>query len=147
MRQLGIAMAAAVVTCTSAIAAQVSPETGETLVNTGSGFKPISGPTEVASGAQVMVRPGGSAFIVYSDACSTRVGSERVWAVQAAAPCSAGKTTLDFTGRMSQNGETGMPNNGWDFWTWATFGVITIGVTAVAINEFSDDEENKPTSP
>jgi hypothetical protein len=32
--------------------------------------------------------------------------------------------------------------SGWDFWTWATFGVITIGVTAVALEDGSN-----PSSP
>ena len=39
-------------------------------------------------------------------------------------------------------GPTGEPGQGWDFWLWATFGVVTIGVTAVALNDAND-----PSSP
>lgn len=145
MRSVLTTLAMTVALATPALAAQVTPENGEVLVNSGSGFKPVSGTTEVSAGAQVMVRPGGSAFIVYSATCTTRVGSERVWAVQAAAPCSAGKTSLDFTGRMSQDGSTGTPGVGPGFWIPA---VIVGGVViAAAVWVATDDDENKPTSP
>ena len=49
-------------------------------------------------------------------------------------------TIAAFQGGASGYG--GPEDTGWDFWTWASFGVITVGVTAVALNDSSD-----PASP
>jgi len=83
-------------------AATVSSLQGEVLVNTGSGFKPVaSAAGDLKPGSQVMVPPGGAATISYASNCSVRVPSG-VWAVQAVAPCVAGKDSIDFTNRMNQ---------------------------------------------
>src|SRR5688572_18106450 len=71
-------------------AATVSGTSGVIFVSAGGGFKPLSGPTELAPGAQVMVRPGGAATIAYSNNCVVKVGPGRVWTVQARPPCEKG---------------------------------------------------------
>jgi hypothetical protein len=48
-----------------------------------------------------MVKPGQVATITYSDACSVRVGSGRVWEIQSGIPCPNGAHEIDLTGRMN----------------------------------------------
>jgi hypothetical protein len=74
----------------AASAATVSRESGVVLVNRGSGFVQLAGDAELAPGDQVMVRPGGSAAIIYSSDCIVRVAPGLVSAVQENAPCKIG---------------------------------------------------------
>jgi hypothetical protein len=68
-------------------AADVVPIEGTPLVNSGNGFRPVAGATGLAPGDRVMVSPGGSAKIVYSDKCVVAVLPGRVVAVTPDPPC------------------------------------------------------------
>jgi hypothetical protein len=81
-------------------AAIVANQGGTVLVSKGEGFTPIANDTDLAPGAQVMVKPGGLAKIIYSNECAVRVGPG-VWRVQPAAPCARGTREIDFTARMN----------------------------------------------
>lgn len=83
------------------------------------------------------------------------IGALAVAALIAAGPASAQLTAKPAAGTAIgvqsatiaafQDGVGGYndpASTGWDFWTWATFGVITVGVTAVALDNSSD-----PASP
>jgi hypothetical protein len=48
-----------------------------------------------------MVKSGQVATITYSDSCSVKVGSGRVWEIQPGTPCPNGKHAIDLTGRMN----------------------------------------------
>jgi hypothetical protein len=87
--------------CSTVFAATVSGQAGAVLINEGAGFVPLKGSAELAPGARVMIRPGQVATITYSNACSVKVDSGRVWTIQAAAPCANGTGGVDFTGRMN----------------------------------------------
>lgn len=62
---------------------------GPVSVNTGSGFRPVTGTVEVNPGDRILVGNGGSAQIVYSASCSTGVSPGAVATVAASAPCTA----------------------------------------------------------
>jgi hypothetical protein len=54
----------------SARAATVVPGQGTVMVNHGQGYQQVAGSTEANPGATVVVGPGGSAQVVYSDGCT-----------------------------------------------------------------------------
>ena len=123
-------------------AATVNTVQGEVLVNSGNGFKPLTGATGVGDlkpGSQVMVRPGGSATITYASNCSVRVPSG-VWAVQEAPPCAAGTNLIDFTSRMNQ--ETPPPTD--DTATLIIGGVVVAAAVGAAIILSQDDGPSSP---
>ena len=127
-------------------AATVASIQGEVLINSGEGFKPITGTLgDVKAGGMVMVRPGGLATITYASNCSVRVPSG-VWAIQASAPCAAGKEAIDFSTRMNE--ETPPPEDG--FWSkngvWIVGGVVVAGGVTAGIL-LSQNHHNNPTSP
>ncbi len=127
-------------------AATVASIQGEVLINSGEGFKPIPGTLgDVKAGSMVMVRPGGLATITYASTCSVRVPSG-VWAIQASAPCTAGKETIDFSTRMNE--EAPPPEDG--FWSkngvWIVGGVVVAGGVTAGIL-LSQNNHHNPASP
>ena len=68
-------------------AATVAPVQGKVSINRGSGYEPISGPTQATPGDSVMVSPGGSARVVYDDQCSHPVKPGRVVPIAPEPPC------------------------------------------------------------
>jgi hypothetical protein len=87
-----LATAAAVVALSgSAFAATVTSIEGSLKVNTGSGYRAVSGTAEVNPGGSVMVGPGGKAEIIYSDGCRTPVTSGSVSVVAPVSPCAQGQ--------------------------------------------------------
>ena len=101
MRSMTCLAAAFALLSVPATAATVGSQSGELMINSGSGFQVVRSSAEVASGAQIMVRDG-TAVISYSSTCSVRVGPGRVWTVAPAAPCSGGVAMLDMTTAMYQ---------------------------------------------
>ena len=111
-RKIAVLAACAALSAPSlAIAATISGESGAVLVNDGRGFVPVAGPAEFAPGAQVMVKPGQVALIDYGN-CTVKIGSDRVWIVQPAAPCTGGISEIDLTTRMNQSGPLVTSNEG-----------------------------------
>jgi hypothetical protein len=76
---------------TSAFAATVTPIEGAVQVNSGSGFRPLSGSAEVAPGTSVMVSPKGRGEIRYSDGCKATVRPGSVAVVAPVSPCAQGQ--------------------------------------------------------
>ena len=72
---------------TAVLAATVQPVEGDVLINRGSGYEPVSGPTQAKVGDSVMASPGGSARVVYDDQCSVAVKPGRVVAIAPEPPC------------------------------------------------------------
>lgn len=68
---------------------------GSVQVNTGSGFRPVTGSAHVTPGTSVMAAPGSSAEILYSDGCRTPVRAGAVSSVAPVPPCAEG-TDLVF---------------------------------------------------
>jgi hypothetical protein len=81
---------------TSAFAATVTPIEGTVQVNTGSGFRSVSGAAEVAPGTSVMVSPKGRGEIRYSDGCKTTVRSGSVAVIPPVSPCAQGQAVQGY---------------------------------------------------
>jgi hypothetical protein len=75
-----------------AIAATLGSVQGTVMVNRGGGYQPVYGPTELNPGDLVVVNPGGSAQIAYSDGCSVPVQVGGVVTVGAQSPCATQAT-------------------------------------------------------
>ncbi len=69
------------------LVAIVQPVEGDVLINRGSGYEPVSGPTQAKVGDTVMARPGGSARVVYSGQCSVAVKPGHVVVIASEPPC------------------------------------------------------------
>lgn len=73
----------------AALAATVQPIAGTISVNTGEGFKPAVGETNISTGDTVMVSPEGSARIIYADGCAIQVRPGAVVTIGQGSPCAA----------------------------------------------------------
>ena len=83
---------------TSSFAATVTPIEGTLQVNTGSGFRPVSGAAEVAAGSSVMVSPNGKGKISYSDGCKTSLHPGSVAVIPPVSPCAKGQALSGYDG-------------------------------------------------
>ena len=93
-----------------------------------------------------MVRPGGIAVITYAGNCSVRVGSG-LWHVQPSAPCANGTQSIDFTGRMNQQGDPeAEPGPGINPLYVVVGGVVVGGAIALGVI-LSQSDDKKPASP
>ena len=72
---------------TPALAATVTSERGEVLVNRGAGYKPVTQPTKVAAGDQIMAKPKSSGRVVFPDGCAVKIAPGSVFVVAAKSPC------------------------------------------------------------
>jgi hypothetical protein len=132
-------------TVSAAQAATVSRQSGEVLANSGRGFETIATAKELPAGAQLLVRPGGTALIQYPNGCSLLVGAERIWVIQENAPCEKGRS-VDLTGRMSDGLSTkDTPAEPEDNRRWIIPGLLIAGGAATAIILTKDDDD--PASP
>ncbi len=109
-----------------ASAATVQPTAGQVYVDRGQGYVPVSGPTTVKPGDVVMVTAGGSAQVIYKDACAQAVSVGSVVVVAAVPPCAA-------------NAPGGVD------YTLIVGGVLVAGGIGAAIALSGDDD--KPISP
>ncbi|NBB13881.1 hypothetical protein GVN21_00755 [Caulobacter sp. SLTY] len=118
---------------------------GSVLVNQNGRFVPMTASTVLKAGDKVMAMDG-AAKVTYGADCVVTVGARSMATISAASPCAGGSNNIVRAYQDEEEGygegPTDPPGQGWDFWTWATFGVITIGVTAVALND-----SDEPTSP
>ena len=71
-------------------AATIQSVQGNVLANRGAGYQPIADGATVNAGDKIMVPPGGSAVIVYSDGCTSTAASG-VSTVGSSSPCALGQ--------------------------------------------------------
>jgi hypothetical protein len=114
----------------SSLAATVTPIKGDVHVNTGSGFRSVSGAAEVAPGTSVMVSPNGRGEIRYSDGCKRALLPGSVAVVPPVSPCAQGQASecLSAPNPRPVNGY-GEPIGGCVDYT----GYLALGATAAAI--------------
>jgi len=73
-----------------ALAVTVDPLQGEVTINRGDGvFRPVIGTLEGDIGDSVMVRPGGTARVVYDDGCTVDVNPGDIHTITGLSPCKA----------------------------------------------------------
>jgi len=97
MRTPQVFLAAAAVAFSVASGALAAPivgtlqvHSGSGSVNSGHGFRPVAGATELAAGDSVIVSPGGNAEIVYDEYCRIPVKPGQVAVVAPVSPCARG---------------------------------------------------------
>lgn len=141
-RRTVLVTAALAMAATSAFAqgAKVSSAQGAVFANRAGQMTPVKAGSVLQSGDRI-VATSGAAKITYSDGCNVSVTARTMVTVAEASPCVGGSSSL-IRVQDGEDGYGGPVGQGWDFWTWATFGVITVGVTAAVLNE--DDEPASP---
>jgi hypothetical protein len=129
---IGLGLAVGVAFAVPANAATVLDIQGEVLVSTGTGFQIVNGPTTVAAGHQVFVRPGGSAHILFDDGCRVPVKIDAVVQVEENSPC---KTADVKDGKLSSS-------------TMLIGGLVIAGGAGLAIGlSGGSSDKNRPASP
>ncbi len=132
-------------TAVAAEGARISAVSGSVMISQNGRFVPASNGAVLRAGDRV-VASSGSARVVYGDGCNVAVSARSMATVAAASPCVGGSSGVVKVATQNDDdqggGTPGYGDNGWDFWLWAGFGVVTIGVTAVALNDSAD-----PNSP
>jgi hypothetical protein len=78
-------------------AASLESIQGEVLIDRGGGFDSVGGPTSLDPGNTVIVNPGGSAVVVYSDECKVPVQPGAVLTVAKYPPCGGGGGSFNST--------------------------------------------------
>jgi hypothetical protein len=86
MRRFSV-VACALLATSQAFAANVSNIQGQTLLNTGKGFKQLLGSVEAAPGSKVMANPGGQGQVTYPDGCTVTVNPGQVYTIAPVSPC------------------------------------------------------------
>lgn len=124
---------------------------GDVLVNTGGGFVAARGPTMVAPGHQVFIRPGGAAHIVFDDGCKVPVAHERVVQIGASSPCTPGaeqQRQAAPTGTPTMPGAAGAAEVGGVSSSALVVGGLAIaGGAALAVGLSGGGNKDKPASP
>jgi hypothetical protein len=119
---------------TTAWAATVAPVKGDVSVNQGQGFKKLGSSFEAKVGDAVMVSPGGSAKVSYSDGCVIELKPGAVMAITALSPCASGS----YADEDDHNDNTGA----------LVYGTVVAGVTGFAIYEIlQNTNTHKPARP
>ncbi len=129
------------------LAATVQPVEGDVLINRGSGYEPVSGPTQAKVGDSVMASPGGSARVVYDDQCSVAVKPGRVVAIAPEPPCKK-MASFDPDGtRMNAGLAPGKafhePPPRRHHWGWVPTAAITV-VVGLCIGDVICDKSVSP---
>ena len=89
--RLTLSVACAALLSTSATwAATLEPAQGDLVINQGQGFQPVNSRVDANVGDSVMVGPGGSASVVYSDGCTVNVQPGAVTTIAPISPCASG---------------------------------------------------------
>lgn len=71
----------------SASAATISVTQGSVSVNTGNGFRPVTGSATINPGDRIMIPPNGQATVVFNDGCSVQLSTAQTLIVPQASPC------------------------------------------------------------
>lgn len=117
--------------------ARISGVSGSVMISQNGRFVPAANGAVLRAGDRV-VASSGSARVVYDDGCNVAISARSMATVAAASPCVGGSSDLvkiSTQGGNQDGGSVGYGEQGWDFWTWAGFGVVTFTATAVALDD------------
>src|SRR5215210_3961409 len=84
-------------TALSAVAATVTTQQGQVLLNRGQGFKQVPGSAQAGAGAKVVANPGGLGQVTYPDGCTVTVQPCSVYTIAQESPCKTGVLTPNTT--------------------------------------------------
>ena len=108
-----VTLASFILASTLVQAATVQPVSGNAMVNQGSGFKKIISAMQLQQGDTVIVTPGSTAKLNYSDGCSIQVKTGAVVTVGAKSPCALKNGQFSEGGMIQMQAAAGA-------WTTAT---------------------------
>ena len=83
----GLAVLACLPLGQAALSATIESTSGQVLLNRGEGFLPTEAGSPADVGTTIMVQPGGTAVIVYSDGCRVNAEPGKVFTVTPLSPC------------------------------------------------------------
>lgn len=112
---------------------ELSNVKGSVLVNQNGRYVPVTSTTALRAGDRVLAM-NGDASLVYADGCKVNV-SARSMATIGSEACGADEV---IRVRQDETYTGDSAGAGWDFWLWATFGVVTVAATAAAISNDDD---------
>jgi hypothetical protein len=132
------AFCCAMLLSSSTWAATIVPGQGDLAINQGSGFQPVNSRVDANVGDSIMVGPGGTATVAYSDGCTVTVQPGAVTTVDPISPCASGSYAQDYRDRDR------------DFnWGAVALGVIAAGLLGLGIYAAvkSPTNNSTPASP
>lgn len=129
--------------------ARLGGVSGTVMVSQNGRITPAAAGSVLRSGDRV-IAANGSARLVYNDGCSVAISARTMGTVSAVSPCAGGSSNVVKVSTVattaSDDDREGRRGYGWsndrDFWLWLTYGAITVGVTAAAL-----DDDEQPVSP
>jgi hypothetical protein len=110
MRVAVVSLLMFLVVAGQAFAATVNATSGQVFLSQGEGYRKVVGSTQAGPGARVVVNPGGSGQIVYSDGCVVEVAPGVVAVVAKHSPCNGGGSSGGGSSSAGSGGggDTGM---------------------------------------
>lgn len=123
--------------------ARLGAVSGSVMVNQAGRLAPASQGAVLRTGDRV-IASNGSARLIYADGCNVAVSARSMATVSAASPCAGGSSNVVKVSTRTDGGGDGSIGYGedWDFWLWATFGVVT--TVAVGTTMQDDSDPNSP---
>lgn len=122
--------------------ARLSSVQGSMLVNQNGRYTPVTSSTVLRSGDRLLAM-NGDAKLTYADGCAVNVSARSMTTIGSQACGGDAKVTKASYQDDGMGGGGGYNNNdGWDFWVWAAFGVVTVTTVGIAMNN-----AKSPTSP
>ena len=129
---------------TSTLAATVTSEQGEVLVNQGAGYKPVTQPTEVAPGDQVIAKPRSSGRVVFSDGCAVKVEPGSVLTITPQSPCEPRGSHVVTGGSLKDAPVVVEPT---DHRRWLLPAAVVVAGVVTCVLLCDPDDDDKPASP
>ena len=123
-----VAFASGFLFSAQSFAATVDSIQGQVLLNSGAGYRVVTGTMEAKIGDSVMVNPGSSARLVYADGCTVKVEPGSVTAVAPESPC---KTRAGASGLGACSLKDGCPEERADYTHLILGAELVAGIVAV----------------
>lgn len=145
IRQIAVATAIASIglsgTALAAQPATLGAVQGSVLVNQTGKYQPVKASTSLRAGDRVIATDG-SARLTYADGCVVSITARSMATIGAESPCGGSSNLVRVANQGYDDGGGMFGAGSADFLLFLGFGLVTLGVTAAALN----DDEN-PTSP
>lgn len=144
IRSFALAFSAVLLTVSSAHAATLQAS-GSVMVNSGNGFKAVSGTLEVRPGDRIFVGANGEALVTYSSTCVTRIAPHGMLRILAAPPCDG---MMNSGARSRGPTDVGPQPIVGDGSLLIPFGALAVGgVAGAIINARGSNPASPPASP